>query len=293
MFNKPSLANPNQDKRLLAVTRTGDYCQPVRLYYRISKQKTVLGAFKKIRCIYYEKPLKRWRWMYDHEAKKIRFDIPYSKIPKEYRPVILGDFFFPSETEMVVDCRSFQRATEAIVFLDRRINRRVASLERIRIVNQFFNANDPETVDLLSPPYDHFFENRDDIYIPDVAKLEADLMTITQQYDDPDEKNVALTQYLEDNTPEKSPPIEELPANFYEDGIASLNMALIMRMMETLAHWNGNSEFTKMDALEQFSGWMSEDDEDEEFEDDDIETEPDAAIASTVDVASEAVSEEE
>jgi hypothetical protein len=70
-------------------------------------------------------------------------------------------------------------------------------------------------------------------------------------------------------------------------------MALIMRMMETLAHWNGNSEFTKMDALEQFSGWMSEDDEDEEFEDDDIETEPDAAIASTVDVASEAVSEEE
>lgn len=294
-MNLPLVSNPNHDKRLLTVTRTGEYSQPIRLYYRISKQKTLLGAFKKLRCVYYEKPLKRWRWMYEHEAQKIRFETPYSKIPKEYRPIVLGDFFFPSETEMVIDLRSFQRATEAIVFFDRRINRRVATLERVRVVNQLFDASQPDTDQLLSPPYDHFFENRDDIYIPDIAKMEEEMEAISAEYDDdPEQRNEALTTYLEQSTPPKSPLIEELPAHFYEDGIGSLSIALAMRTMEATAHWQGNDNFTKLNVIEQFVSWMADDLEDEELDAESEEwDESDEWDESTVDVQSEAVSEEE
>ncbi|MDB9494754.1 hypothetical protein PN441_08665 [Spirulina major CS-329] len=288
-MNLPLLSNTNNEKRLLTVTRTGEFSQPIRLYYRISKQKTVLGAFKKLRCVYYEKPLKRWRWMYEHEAKKIHFDIPYSKIPKEHRPIILGDFFFPNETEMVIDLRSFQRATEAILFFDRRINRRVATLERVRLVNQLFDANQPDTEELLAAPYDHFFANRDDIYIPDIAKMEADMDAITAQYpDDWDQRSEALTAYLEENTPAKSPLLEELPANFYEDGIDSLAIALAMRTMEAKAHWDGNDAFTKQDVVEQFAAWMAD-----ELDDEEIDEAVEELGELTVDVQSEAVTEEE
>ncbi|WP_072620323.1 hypothetical protein [Spirulina major] len=292
-MNLPLISNANTEKRLLAATRTGEFSQPIRLYYRISKQKTVLGALKKLRCVYYEKPLKRWRWMYEYEAKKIRFDIPYQKVPKEHRPLILGDFFFPSETEMVIDLRSFQRATEAIVFFDRRINRRVATLERVRLVNQLFDGNQPDTIEQLTPPYDHFFEHRDDIYIPDIAKMEADMDAITAQYpDDWEQRSEAFTAYLEANTPQKSPLIEELPANFYEDGIESLAIALAMRTMEAKAHWDGDESFTKMDVMDQFAAWMADELEDE-LEDELMELGNEASAESTVDVASEAVSEEE
>ena len=62
-------------KKTLITTHTGEPSQPVRIYYQVVKPKTVLGVFKKLRSVYFEQPLKLWRWTYEHEAKKLRVDV--------------------------------------------------------------------------------------------------------------------------------------------------------------------------------------------------------------------------
>ena len=109
------------DGKKLLMTMTGEIHQPVRLYYEVYDKAKVVQAFKTLRCVQFDLDKEGWVWLFQSEAKKLKFATPYGKIPKHRRPIIIGSFRFPQVDIMWLDVRSYERATKAIVFFDRRI----------------------------------------------------------------------------------------------------------------------------------------------------------------------------
>lgn len=254
----------NEDKVLIH-TRTGEAYQPVRLYYEVLSQKTVIGAFKKLRCMMLDPTSQdHWQWLYDQEARKLRFSVSYNKVPKEYRPIVLGDFYFRDEI-MILDLRSFDRAIAAIEFFDKRINRRAAYLTRMRVVNKYFDANEtPEAT--LQPPFDQFFE-RPDLVFPDPREMEQQLYQLGEEHEDTEARIQAVNALLEAKNKQPLPEIEELPIHLYEDGIAPIQLALTMRQVEAMHHWQGDTSFSQYDMVQQMVASLIEKMGDEEFDD--------------------------
>ncbi len=105
----------------LLMTMTGEIHQPVRLYYEVYDKAKMVQALSKLRCVQFDLDQERWVWLFQSEAKKLKFATPYGKIPKHRRPIVIGSFSFPQDDVMWLDVRSYERATKAIVFFDRRI----------------------------------------------------------------------------------------------------------------------------------------------------------------------------
>jgi hypothetical protein len=269
---------PDPSNKALITTRTGEPYQPTRIYYQVSNPKTVIGAFKKLRCMQFEPRLNdAWRWLYDEETRKLKFEVSYNKIPKEYRPIVLGDFYFRENQEMILDVRSFDRAIKAIEFFDKRLNRRAAEVTKIRVVNKYFDGNAQLDQSYLQPPFDLFFD-REDIAIPDPQELEQQLMQIKETVDDQESQIQAFNALMEEKSKEPLPEVEEIPVHFYEDGIGPLQMALTMRSIEAMQHWQGNTAFRQYDLIQQMAASLPNDFLLDDLEDEDLFDEADADI---------------
>ncbi|MEA5533871.1 hypothetical protein [Crocosphaera sp. XPORK-15E] len=237
-----------QTQENLITNITGEPYQPARLYYQVSNKKTVLGVFQKLKCMEYHPSSDRWYWLYIEEAKKIRFEQSYNKIPKDVQPVPLGYFSFIDDEIMILEVRSFQRLIEAIKFFQTRLNWRAAEPLRLRLVNKFFGSLPNETP---KPPtsFAEFFD-RDDIIIHSPEALEQELMAVESQYETREEKEAAITAYMQEKSKEPLPEIEEIAISIHEEGMMILEMALRMKHIEAWEHWNGNKDFTQYDLVQ-------------------------------------------
>ena len=56
----------------------------------------------------------------------------------------MGEFFWRGDQELLLEVRSFDRAIKALEFFEKRINPRVALATKLRVVNRFFAAEEPE-----------------------------------------------------------------------------------------------------------------------------------------------------
>src|SRR2546423_985520 len=128
------------EKQLMA-TVTGEPFQPVRLHYRLLDHKGLLRAFRKLRCIDYDPSGKRWVWLYEHEAKGLRFKRSYPQLPRHLKPIVIGSFFLRTDDELLLDLRSCERAVQAIPFFDRHIPRSVIEVIEAEIANKLFPAD--------------------------------------------------------------------------------------------------------------------------------------------------------
>jgi hypothetical protein len=61
----------------LSVTMTGEPYQPARIYYQVFQKHAVLGRFRRLRCIDFDKTQNRWVWLYQEEAKNLKFTKSY------------------------------------------------------------------------------------------------------------------------------------------------------------------------------------------------------------------------
>ena len=235
-FQKPS--------QPLLVTMTGESYQPARIYYQVGQKNAVIGRFRRLRCLNYDSEQNRWIWLYTEEAKNITFEQSYQDIPKDYRPIVLGYFTWNGDRELRLDVRSFERAIQAITFFDKKINRRLAKVTKIKIVNKLFPATaSPEE---LSNHHTLFFEQHQAVNPKD--ELE-ELKKFSSQYEDVDERQKAVFTYMEKQMKKPSPEVEELETHFYEDGIESIKMSLSLRQVEALEHWKGNKNFSQFDMM--------------------------------------------
>jgi hypothetical protein len=252
------------EKQMVSV-KTGEPYQPVRIYYQLFKPKTVVSAFKKLKCMEYETQTDRWNWLYEGEAKKLHFDRSYSTLGPGDKPLILGYFTFRGEDEMLFDLRSTQRAIAGLDFFDKRINRYAANPTRMRLVNRLFSVEEmPNRA--IHPSLDPFFD-RDNV--PCLAKeMEQVFTQIDQDYgDDADGKEQAIKAYLDQQMDRPHPEIEELHIHPDKVERLSLPMALQVRQIEAFEHWRGNFTFRATDALKRWAEALAEE-LGEEFEDD-------------------------
>jgi uncharacterized protein YhbP (UPF0306 family) len=233
-------------EKTLVTVRTGEYYQPARIYFQVLKQKTVIATFKKLRCMEFDAQQNRWNWLYEAEAKRLRFSQTYNAIPKEHRPLVLGYFTFPSPDQMWFDVRSFARAIYGLDFFIKRINKWTAKATHIRVVNRLFDIAEMPNQQ-IHPSLDVFFE-RDDIPLPTGIEMEARLKSL-EGIEDEEARKQAGTEYVEEMMKRPHPEIEEIPLHIYEDGLGLISMNLSMRQTEAFAHWRGLEDFSAFDLM--------------------------------------------
>ncbi len=216
-------------------TMTDEVFQPVRLYYTVHNKTAVQVCFKKLRCMDYDPFKDRWTWLYDGEAKKLGFKFPYSDIPVERRPIILGSFYSRVDAQMYLDVPSIERAVAAAEFFDKNLKRMAASIKYCAVLNRITTGADEH------PGYcfDKLFG---DVRTDDIdQKLEASIEKMTARI-----KSGRYSDALNDR---KFELIEAFPVHFYEEGIDHLRMCLMMRQAVAIMRWKGHSDYCLTDFI--------------------------------------------
>lgn len=238
------------DKKQLVSVKTGEPYQPVRIYYQVTKKKTVLSALQKLRCIEFDSAQQRWNWLYEEEAKKLKFTRSYKALLPQDRPLILGYFTFRGDTQMLFDVRSQERAIAALDFFGKRINRYAARPTHLRLVNRYFSAAEMPNRQ-IHPSLDTFFDGDN---VRCIAKeMEAKLHQLETDYaDDADAKQKAITDYMNQQMQQRHPEIEELSLEDLPlSGTVGLQMTLLMRQREAFELWNGNFTYNPASLFEE------------------------------------------
>ena len=214
---------------------TGEPYQPARLYYQlVGKVDDLRDRFSQLDCIVPGNRKGQWLWQFEAEAKRLRFERLYRQLKLEERPVTLGQFEISAE-QVTLTVLSFDRLLQAVPFWDRHISREIMQARKMHLVNHFFSSGDVKqplqykAVEQLLEG-DHVGRSRADEVL---AKVE-ELATLGS---DATERMLEITNFLEAVGQEPRPEVEELPVNFYEDGIISLEMILNTRRKEALDSW--------------------------------------------------------
>lgn len=225
---------------------TDEFYQPARIYYQVNQKNALIGRFKRLRCIQFDPEQNCWLWLYQDEAKNIQFSKSYADIPKEDRPVILAYLSFNTDQELQIDVSSFDRVIEAIRFFDTKINRHLAKVTKLRVVNKLF----PETITQAEISTHHAFFFEQCQVINHRSRIEEFNDLLAECEDDDDHRQQIFNQ-MEKVLKSKLPEVEELTLYFYEDGIQSIIITLEMRELEAVEHWQGNKNFSQFDILQE------------------------------------------
>jgi hypothetical protein len=230
------------DKQIIR-TMTGEVFLPIRLYYRLHKKSGLQARFSNIRCMNYDRSGDRWVWLYDRETKNLKFSVPYSSIPPDRQPIILGSFYSRVDDQMYLDVGSVERAIKAIEFFDKRIKRVVAEVEYVAIYNKVCSSADEH------PGYcfDRLFSDvrTDDIYLMVEEKLAEARKSIEEGRSDEmmNARNFEL--------------VETFPAHYYEDGISHIQASLNARQAVAIARWSGQLDYCLADLIKDVTKRMS------------------------------------
>lgn len=234
----------NEDRRLLT-TMTKEIYMLARLHYDLLDSEKIHRVFLKLRCMKYDPLQDRWVWLYEAEAKRLKFKGTYKDIPIERRPIVLGSFFFRNKGEMVLDLNSFDRAIQAVIFFNKYLPRKAAKVKDITILNKFHDASKG----FVPKHQDYFDKGLEEVFDPD--GLIDDLKRATSSIDNPMEKADAAYSLMLEEFEKSISEVERMPIHFYEDGISSLKARLSMREMIAMQHWQGNSDYSFNNVFEQ------------------------------------------
>jgi hypothetical protein len=232
MHQKPVLANI-----------TGELFQPVRLHYQVLEQAGLERALEKLRCLEHDSPRRRRVWLYDHEARSLRFPKSFTEIPENLRPIVIGSFYRRQEDQLILDLRSCERAVAAIPFFDKHLSRTVAKVTQAEVVNKLFSVAGNEK---LTP--EQLFDHGTSTFI-DPAALQQSLVAQVARGRNPLGKMKILMEEMDKRSKQPLPEIERLPVHYYEEGIDSFTAALRLRQIVAMQHWLGNTEYTMFDAI--------------------------------------------
>lgn len=228
------------EERRLLTTMTGEIFQPARLYYEALELDQIQTSLSKLRCVEFDPPNGRFVWLYRDESRHLPFSNPYSAIPPERRPIVLGSICFRQKGEMLLDLRSFERATKAIVFLDKYIDRSAARVTHAAVINRLFDCPEASAEAMTLLDAQPVERNPDDLI--ELAEEWAKGKSI-------EERLRTAMPFLEQLGRQRLPEIERFPVHFYEEGIASLERLLKIRQTVAFEHWKGNEDFTVADLM--------------------------------------------
>src|SRR5206468_12428622 len=107
----------------------------------VPDKATVTRTFRDLGCMGQEHGGGTWLWLYQSEAEAITFGIPHAAVPEDVQPVVLGRFRFPAAKRLVLEVRSFERASAAARFFGPRLGPFVVA-RRARVINRWFHADE-------------------------------------------------------------------------------------------------------------------------------------------------------
>jgi len=213
--------------------------QPIRLHYEVQDGKQLRATFSTLRCLDYDAPRKRWVWLYTDEAKSLPF-----KDKRAADRTVLGEFVFKGSDEIVLNLRSFERATQAILFFDKHIPRTVARVTAVTVSNRVISLKDASALTSL----DHYFDSAE-VVVHDAESMVQRLQEIASSTTDTQERIALAGKYMEEKAKTPLPPMERVALNYYEDGIHSVEALLAPRQVIAMQHWQGNTSYTYHDFV--------------------------------------------
>ncbi len=228
------------DRQKLASTTTGEIFQPVRLHYEISNADEFLASLSKLACIDYDSGQNRWVWLYAEEARSLDF----KQKADEQNPVVLGEFLFKGEKEVMLNLRSFERGYQAVEFFDKYMPRAVAKVTRMTMCTKLFSIEEALSIGSLG----QYFKQTQTL-VRNPEQMTQELIALASESDDPAQRVAALDQYIEKLEHEPIPELEQFPVHYYEEGIGQLKLQLNLSKMVAFQQWQGNTDYTAMDAV--------------------------------------------
>lgn len=217
----------SDEEKPLLLSLTDEAIQPVRIYYSI-KKIPLEKVFQKLDCVQYDEKLDRHVWLFENEAKDLKLNKPYAHIPVKNKPIVIGSFYFANDS-MYLELRSVERAVEAISFFDQYLDRSIAEIKDISLINKLFRDLD-ELKNLAN-----FFEKEEQTD-PKIA--------IENCY-----RQSMSGAAKEINNTEPLPLVERFSANLYTDGLECLKFILKSRQIIAMKHSYGDLNFSLSQLL--------------------------------------------
>ena len=147
---RPVTQIPPESADQVAMTTTGELLQLIRLHYAVEDVEQLRTIFASLRCLEYDASQRRWVWLYTEEARTLPF-----KNSRAADNVVLGEFVVKGQTDVVLNLRSFARATNALVFFDHHIPRTIARVTAMTVSNRLLSTADAASLGSLDQYFDH------------------------------------------------------------------------------------------------------------------------------------------
>jgi tetratricopeptide (TPR) repeat protein len=236
---RPVTQIPPESADQVAMTTTGEILQLIRLHYAVEDSDKLRALFASLRCMEYDTSQRRWVWLYTEEARTLSF-----KNARAADNVVLGEFVFKGQTEVVLNLRSFERATNALVFFDHHLPRTVARVTAMTVSNRLLSTAEAASLGSLDQYFDHA-----EVVVTDPASLLHDVEELVARTPDLHERFALLDQYLTDRAHAPVSTLERLPVHYYEDGIRAVEALLSIRQVRAMHHWQGHTRYTYQDIV--------------------------------------------
>src|SRR5215471_7045031 len=236
---RPFTQIPPESANQVAMTTTGEIMQLIRLHYEVADVEQLRTLFASLRCLEYDASQTRWVWLYTEEARTLPF-----KDKRASKSVVLGEFVFKGPQEMVLNLRSFERATNALTFFDTSIPRTVARVTAMTVSNRLLSTAEAASLGSLDQYFDHV-----EVVVTDPASLLHDVEELVARTPNLQERFALLDQYLTDRAQAPVSALERLPVHYYEDGIRAVEGLLSIRQVRAMHHWQGNTSYTYQDMI--------------------------------------------
>jgi tetratricopeptide (TPR) repeat protein len=236
---RPLAQIPPENADQVAMTTTGELMQLIRLHYDVSDVEQLRARFASLRCLEYDASQARWVWLYTEEARTLPF-----KDRRASKDVVLGEFVFKGQTDVVLNLRSFERATNALVFFDHHIPRTVAHVTAMTVSNRLLSTAEAASLGSLDQYFDYA-----EVVVTDPASLLHDVEELVARTPNLQEGFALLDQYLTDRAQAPVSALERLPVHYYEDGIRAVEALLSIRQVRAMHHWQGNTSYTYQEMI--------------------------------------------
>ena len=237
---RPLTQLPPESADHIAITMTGEILQLIRLHYAVEDSEKLRAIFASLRCLEYDASHTRWVWLYTAEARTLSF-----KNSRAADNVVLGEFVFKGQTDIVLNLRSFARATNALVFFDHHIPRTVAHVTAMTVSNRLLSTADAASLGSLDQYFDHA-----EVVVQDPAALLQTLEDLTSSIPDAQERLAVVAHYMEDRAKQPVPAMERFPFDYDDKGIRAVEALLAPHTVIAMHHWQGHMDYTRHDLIQ-------------------------------------------
>ena len=240
--NAPSPNTQTEGIQAYLSVDTGEIFQPVRLYYRVAKSSQIVDRFLHLACMQFHPTYERWVWLLTGEATALPFQHPTPSMNDA--PVALGAWRVMKRM-MVLDVFSCERALQAIPFFETYLPRKSAKLSHIGVINRLFAPDE-----FTEFHFDTSFRN--DLQFHDQSFwMLAKILWISLRTRNVHKRLALLEKSFHKQMHQSFPEVEYLPIRYYQEGVAALQYQLTVRQNVAIHQWNGETEYSSHDYIEE------------------------------------------